>query len=150
MGRLTDWLGVRQGGLEPSGSHPLNNNQFHEITRNAKVSGFPWRDHCRARRGWSMQPRHLAQGIEADALGHEAVAAGATTPRSSSMPSSSRLTHSSAILPSRRRKMADSIGFRGNTLRFSQCSCYFNTLPPWCLMSAKALITASATFGHSE
>src|SRR5215813_14831293 len=49
------------------------------------------------RRGWYVRPRHLAQGIEADALGHDDVAAGATTPRSSSMPSSSRLTHSSAV-----------------------------------------------------
>jgi hypothetical protein len=31
---------------------------------------------------------------------------------------------------------SDSIEFRGNTLRFSHYSCYFNTLPPSCLMSA--------------
>jgi hypothetical protein len=63
-------------------------------------------DAVRSRRGWYVRPRHLAQGIEADALGHDDVAAGATTPRSSSMPSSSRWTHSSAIFPSRMRKMA--------------------------------------------
>jgi hypothetical protein len=42
---LTCWLGVRQVGLEPEGSHPLgNNNQFHRISPTPKVSGLPWRE----------------------------------------------------------------------------------------------------------
>ena len=44
---LTCWLGVRQGGLEPEGSHPRgNNNQFHRISPTPKVSGLPWREHA--------------------------------------------------------------------------------------------------------
>jgi hypothetical protein len=42
---LTCWLGVRQVGLEPRGSHPLGNlNQFYRISPTPKVSGLPWRE----------------------------------------------------------------------------------------------------------
>ena len=42
---LTCWLGFRQVGLEPPGSHPLgNNNPFHGVISNPKVSGLPWRE----------------------------------------------------------------------------------------------------------
>src|SRR5262245_29704283 len=44
---LTCWLGVSQVGLVLIRTHPLgNNNQFHEITLNSKVSGLPWREHA--------------------------------------------------------------------------------------------------------
>ena len=47
---LTGWLGVRQVGWEPTGSHPLgNNHQFRGCTPTPKVLGFPWRDQCRVR-----------------------------------------------------------------------------------------------------
>ncbi len=50
---LTCWLGVRQVGLEPSGSHPLgNNNQFHGISPIPKVSGLPWREQALVRQGF--------------------------------------------------------------------------------------------------
>src|SRR5712691_8100183 len=49
---LTCWLGVRQVGLEPEGSHPLgNNNQFHRISPTPKVSGLPWREQALVRQG---------------------------------------------------------------------------------------------------
>ena len=49
---LTCWLGVRQGGLEPEGSHPRgNNNQFHRISPTPKVSGLPWREQAGVRPG---------------------------------------------------------------------------------------------------
>ena len=42
---LTGWLGFGQVGLEPSGSHPLgNNNPFHGVPSIPKVSGLPWRE----------------------------------------------------------------------------------------------------------
>jgi hypothetical protein len=41
-----------------SGSHPLgNNNQFHELSPNSKVSGFPWRDQCLVRCGMGTEYR---------------------------------------------------------------------------------------------
>ena len=44
---LPGWLGVRQVGLEPEGSHPLgNNNPFHRISPTPTVSGLPWREHA--------------------------------------------------------------------------------------------------------
>ncbi len=49
---LTGWRGVRQVGLEPWGSHPLgNNNQFHGLSPNPKVSSLPWREHALVRQG---------------------------------------------------------------------------------------------------
>src|SRR5262245_17704425 len=49
---LTCWLGVSQVGLVLIRTHPLgNNNQFHEITLNSKVSGLPWREHALVRQG---------------------------------------------------------------------------------------------------
>src|SRR5215510_16420114 len=49
---LTCWLGVSQVGLVLIRTHPLgNNNQFHEITLNSKVSGLPWREHAVVRLG---------------------------------------------------------------------------------------------------
>jgi hypothetical protein len=44
---LTGWLDFRQVGLAPHRAHPLgNNNQFHGLTPNSKVSGLPWREHA--------------------------------------------------------------------------------------------------------
>jgi hypothetical protein len=59
---LTCWLGVRQGGLEPEGSHPLgNNNQFHRIAPTPKVSGLPWREQAVVR-CWNLPATdHLPQ-----------------------------------------------------------------------------------------
>jgi hypothetical protein len=52
---LTCWLGVRQVGLEPQGSHPLgNNNQFRGLSPSSKVSGLPWREHALVRRGSAL------------------------------------------------------------------------------------------------
>src|SRR5215813_13266595 len=49
---LTCWLGVSQVGLVLIRTHPLgNNNQFHEITLNSKVSGLPWREQALVRPG---------------------------------------------------------------------------------------------------
>src|SRR5215510_11664045 len=49
---LTCWLGVSQVGLVLIRTHPLgNNNHFHEITLNSKVSGLPWREHALVRQG---------------------------------------------------------------------------------------------------
>ena len=46
---LTCWLGFSQVGLA-HGAHPLgNNNPFHGVTSNPKVSGLPWRDQCLVR-----------------------------------------------------------------------------------------------------
>src|SRR5262245_20824602 len=54
---LTCWLGVSQVGLVLIRTHPLgNNNQFHEITLNSKVSGLPWREQAFVRHG----PRVIA------------------------------------------------------------------------------------------
>ena len=54
---LTCWLGVRQVGLEPEGSHPLGtNNQFHRISPTPKVSGLPWREHAMVRCGSPCAP----------------------------------------------------------------------------------------------
>src|SRR5262249_29845042 len=48
---LTGWLGFGQVGLEPLGSHPLgNNNPFHGVISNPKVSGLPWREQALVRR----------------------------------------------------------------------------------------------------
>src|SRR2546430_2461950 len=47
---LTCWRGVRQVGLVRIRTHPpRHNNQLHEITLNAKASGFPWREHALVR-----------------------------------------------------------------------------------------------------
>ena len=47
---LTCWLDVSQVGLAP-GAHPLgNNNPFHGVTSNPKVSGLPWREQGVVRR----------------------------------------------------------------------------------------------------
>src|SRR5262249_32695638 len=44
---LTCWLGFGQVGFAPCGTHPLgNNNQFHRIAPNSKVSGLPWHEQC--------------------------------------------------------------------------------------------------------
>src|SRR5215475_2471645 len=48
---LTGWLGFGQVGLEPPGSHSLgNNNPFHGVISNPKVSGLPWREQVMVRR----------------------------------------------------------------------------------------------------
>jgi hypothetical protein len=55
---LTCWRGVRQVGLEPTGSHPLGNiNQFHRISPTPKVSGLPWREHALVRLGMTLRRR---------------------------------------------------------------------------------------------
>src|SRR4030095_13208159 len=47
---LTGWRGFGQVGLEPPGSHPLgNNNPFHGVISNPKVSGLPWREQAGVR-----------------------------------------------------------------------------------------------------
>jgi hypothetical protein len=50
---LICWRGFDQVGLEhhPTLTH-WDNNQFHGISPNAKVSGLPWRDH------WIVRPEH--------------------------------------------------------------------------------------------
>ena len=54
---LTGWLGISQVGLEAHWTrHPLgNNNQFHGLSPNSKVLGFPWRDQCFVRPGTSSE-----------------------------------------------------------------------------------------------
>src|SRR5262244_697107 len=55
---LTCWLGVSQVGLGLIRTHPLgNNNQFHEITLNSKVSGLPWREQAMVRPRRAPEPR---------------------------------------------------------------------------------------------
>jgi hypothetical protein len=49
---LTCWLGFNQVGLAPCGAHLLgNNNLFHGLSPNSKVSSLPWRDQCLVRQG---------------------------------------------------------------------------------------------------
>ena len=47
---------LSSGGTCTTGSHPLgNNNQFHGLSPNSKVSGFPWRDQCLVRPDWASE-----------------------------------------------------------------------------------------------
>ena len=48
---LTCWLDVSQVGLEPSGAHPLGNNNLIGFSPITKVSGLPWREHRHSRPG---------------------------------------------------------------------------------------------------
>src|SRR5262249_50307996 len=58
---LTGWLDVNQVGFA-HGTHPLgNDNQYHEFSPNAKVSGFPWREHTLVR----LRTRYRTAGNEA-------------------------------------------------------------------------------------
>src|SRR5262245_40218690 len=62
---LTCWLGFRQVGLEPPGSHPLgNNNPFPGVISIPKVSGLPWREDAvvRCRRGEEHGATRLLHG----------------------------------------------------------------------------------------
>ncbi len=69
----TDVLARRSsGGSGTVRTHPLgNNNQFHEITLNSKVSGLPWREQAMVRRttwdrlplGFPMSPRRLRRAL---------------------------------------------------------------------------------------
>jgi hypothetical protein len=64
---LTGWLGFGQVGLEPPGSHPLgNNNLFHGVISNPKVSGFPWREQALVRGFGGCAASH----VEGTGTGH--------------------------------------------------------------------------------
>jgi hypothetical protein len=60
----TDLLARRSsGGTGTTRTHPLgNNNQFHEITLNSKVSGFPWHEHALVRSS-AAAPPHIQQEL---------------------------------------------------------------------------------------
>ena len=61
---LTCWLDVSQVGLAHS-AHPLgNNNPFHGVTSNPKVSGLPWREQTLVRQRLGLKnPADLGIGV---------------------------------------------------------------------------------------
>ena len=66
---LTGWLGVSQVGLAHC-AHPLgNNNQFHGVSSNPKVSGLPWREQADVRLGSAPRCGPTSQSRAAPARG---------------------------------------------------------------------------------